>query len=48
MVNNRPVYNIETVQMLESAQELGAVKSTPTLVEFTFALKVVEKLSTIN
>ena len=48
MVSNRPVYDVETMQMLESAQQFGAIEPTSALIEFAFALEMIEKLPAVD
>jgi hypothetical protein len=45
---NLPVDNIEAVQMLQCAQQLRCVESTPHLVEPSFSLQVMEQLSAVD
>ena len=43
-----PIYDIESVQMFQSAEKLGGIETTAVLVEFTLSLQVVEKFSAID
>ena len=43
-----PIYDIETMQVLQRAQEFSCIEATPILVEFALPLQVVEKLSSID
>ena len=40
--DDAPVYDIEPMQMLQSAEKLRGVKSAPVLVELAFTLQVIE------
>jgi hypothetical protein len=43
-----PVNDIEAVQMLQGAQELGRIKPAPQLVKLALPLQVVEQLATVD